>query len=242
MGFKFDSTIDADFSKTFNGLINHNDGFFKSTKQKTFLLKQMEIGGDVNQYFGVDGNDKTYYKIVGGHVSWADYGRQSIRPVGYLFTFDEHGVIGKYKLHYHCPHRGGWHVNQNKTEVVWTRSETAVPPVFEEPIKEAPVTTVIAAVGAKISLSVEIVRVIEFPKTPMFYYDSSIGYKTEMKDVKTGAKVVYWGKLKNKEDFVDFVEGDVVSLTCKMKAVGEYRGSVENVVSHPKAKKVEINE
>lgn len=121
---------DHEWYMSLQGMINRNNGLFKSPKQASFILNRW--AGDV-----VDGPEsERYAKNFGtpiesgnrvvqttGYYRWADYGARSIIPFLYVFELDDYGVVRKWKVGYRGNMRDGAAPDPKKAKLEFTRPE-----------------------------------------------------------------------------------------------------------------------
>lgn len=132
MNFEF-SDADRDLFMSLKGLVNKNQGFFKTAKQAQFLYKQYTTNNlhtpyEAMRYFGVALEEGQALVNVTAHTRWADYGTRSIVPIMFGFVVDKLGVIALYKIRGNGNLRDGWGPNPEKTTLEWSRPADAVCP------------------------------------------------------------------------------------------------------------------
>jgi len=120
---------DKDTFMSLKGLVNKNDGVFKSQKQQWFVNKNI-VGsepdrdrGFVKDNFGVDLDDGETLVTVEAMARWAAYGSRSQVPVRYGFVMDDIGVVRFYKIGNKGNMRDGAGPDAKKTKLDWTRPD-----------------------------------------------------------------------------------------------------------------------
>jgi hypothetical protein len=121
---------DKEIFMSLKGLVNKNNGVWKSQKQRWFIMNK-KIGeadrdrsaADNENFFGIRVKDGQILATVDAMARWADYGARSQVPVRYGFIVDEHGVIEYYKIGNKGNMRDGASPDPSKTKKVWTRPD-----------------------------------------------------------------------------------------------------------------------
>jgi len=120
---------DKDTFMSLKGLVNKNNGVFKSQKQQWFVNKRI-VGsepdrdrGFVKDNFGVDLDDGETLVTVEAMARWAAYGSRSQVPVRYGFVMDDIGVVKFYKIGNKGNMRDGAGPDAKKTKLEWTRPD-----------------------------------------------------------------------------------------------------------------------
>jgi hypothetical protein len=132
---EFFSDYYQDLYIKFQGLVNKNNGLFKSKKHSNFVLKNTDTRNDaeyMKKHFGFDSLDTDHVVNVSAFYVFADYGSRSKIPVEIFFVLDEFGVKAKYKVGGNGNMRDGWAPNPKKCKLQWERPEDAELPVWEE--------------------------------------------------------------------------------------------------------------
>mgnify|MGYP003377228585 CR=1 FL=1 len=243
--FKFSSDWDADVSKSLTYLINSNSGLFKSEAQKKFLMRTALNTEDsrmsVERHMGVPVEDGQSTLMVDGYTRWADYGSRSYRRSGWVYVVDQYGVVAKYKLKFIYGNGGrSSSVDPDGTECLFKRSPNVVLVKPVDPDAAVDPSNHIGDIGDKVDLTGVVTKVHSFDKTPMGYWDSSVGHKTT---IKVGDDILmYWGMAKvEREDGEGYAkEGETVTFKATIKAHGEYKGQKQTTISRPKFKLVEL--
>lgn len=132
MGFDF-SGNDGDVFMSLKGLVNKNQGFFKTVKQAQFLYKQYvaantHTAADAVRFYGVPLVEGQVLVTATAYTRWADYGVRSVVPVIFGFVLDREGVVALYKIRGNGNLRDGWAPNPEKTTQEWSRPADAVCP------------------------------------------------------------------------------------------------------------------
>jgi hypothetical protein len=233
MSFQFASQHDQDTYITLNSLVKSNNGAFKSAKQMMFLTRKLNTDQitpeSAKAYFNVDVAEGQFMVRVEAWTSWANYGVRGQRPVTWAFVLDNGGVVRMYKIRYQGDMRSGTAPDPKKTEILWSRVGEVLAPVVEEAAtqeQEPKVSIHLGVLGERIMVEGVIKNVRQFERAKFHYYDSGIGYVTQI-DVG-GAVVVYFGKLDG------FNTGDSISLVATVKTHDEFRGVKQTVIGRPK--------
>lgn len=128
------SKHDEDMSRSLNGLVKFNNGVWKSTKQRDFLLKLLtpEYQQDPEQMktlYGISfdpaSGDRTV-AVITGKISFGE-GRRATRPVGWAYVLDDTGVKTKYKLRWKEERFGpnkrdySMQLDPSRVEIEWQR-------------------------------------------------------------------------------------------------------------------------
>jgi hypothetical protein len=124
-----------DTAKTFFYLVKSNDGFFKSTKQASFLLKRLR-GDDITKMYHSDLKKAVNFdpnsQMAFVYMWDLGFGRTDTSKIRYacaLFILDSQGVIFRYKVGVN--HKPGsdqaFQPNFKKLQKVWERSSSEIP-------------------------------------------------------------------------------------------------------------------
>lgn len=112
------------------GLVNKNDGVYKSRKQQWFLTNKLIHDEDLQKdrgfaksNFGVDLDDGEALLHIDAIARWANYGSKSQVPVRWGFVLDKYGVTKFYKIGNKGNMRQGAAPDPSKTKLEWTRPE-----------------------------------------------------------------------------------------------------------------------
>lgn len=112
------------------GLVNKNNGLFKSTKQRNFILNRW--AGEVLDGPEADLRFKNFGTPVqagnrtvqpGGLYVWANYGSRSLIPFIYVFELDDYGVVRKWKVGFKGNLRIGAAPDPKKAKLEFERPE-----------------------------------------------------------------------------------------------------------------------
>ena len=123
---------DKDIFMSLKGLVNKNNGVWKSTKQRWFVMNKLVGEHDkrtdrsqAKEFFGVDidPDDGETLITVDAIARWADYGSRSQVPVRYGFVVDDYGVRRFYKIGNKGNMRDGASPDPAKTKLDWTRPD-----------------------------------------------------------------------------------------------------------------------
>lgn len=146
--FGYTSETDADNHRTLESLVKSNNGIFKSTKQRWFLLekrfKHRQIGGkssDLGSSFnskkmrGFSGLKKGDYLVeIDAYMVFGKRGAgQGTRRLEWGYVVDDVGVREKYKYGF-IYHEGGSasEMDHSKTKQEWKRDENDAVKEFRE--------------------------------------------------------------------------------------------------------------
>jgi len=125
---------DKDIFMSLKGMVNKNNGVWKSTKQRWFVMNKLVGEYDkqkdrrqAKDFFGVDINpdDGETLVYVEATARWAEYGARSMIPVRYGFVVDDYGVKRFYKIGNKGNMRDGAQPDPSKTKLDWTRPDNA---------------------------------------------------------------------------------------------------------------------
>ena len=123
---------DKDIFMSLKGLVNKNNGVWKSTKQRWFVMNKLVADYDkqkdrrqAKDFFGIDMNpdDGETMVYVDAIARWAEYGSRSQVPVRYGFIVDDYGVKRFYKIGNKGNMRDGASPDPEKTKLEWTRPD-----------------------------------------------------------------------------------------------------------------------
>jgi hypothetical protein len=121
---------DKDIFMSLKGLVNKNNGVWKSTKQRWFVMTKLVDPNDKTRSrsqaidnFGVDFNpdNDEVFVYVDAIARWAGYGARSQVPVRYGFVVDDYGVVKFYKIGNKGNLRDGASPDPKKTKLEWER-------------------------------------------------------------------------------------------------------------------------
>ena len=206
-------------------MINKNNGFFKSSKQRNFVIKRFKHianvpGGrslddrrqDSAQYYGVPLSSEEYVETSTGYYSWASYGQRSQVPVLLVFVYDSYGISRHYKVGGNGNLRDGWAPNPAKCKLIWQRPADAVLPDFdeEEKLKKSAEKTSdwLGLEGQKIEVTAKITRAksigySQFGEMFLTVLEDSLGNIVNVwKDLgEVGSTLKVRGTIKKLDDF-----------------------------------------
>lgn len=119
---------DHEWYMSLQGLINQNNGLFKSPKQASFILNRwagkVVDGPEAERYannFGTPVATGNRVIQTTGYYRWADYGSRSVIPFLYIFEVDDFGVVRKWKVGYRGNMRDGAAPDPKKAKLEFTR-------------------------------------------------------------------------------------------------------------------------
>lgn len=123
---------DKDQFMSLKGLVNKNNGVWKSTKQRWFVMNRLVASHEKDrtraqskEFFGIDLDPDAGETLVTPEAMarWAKYGSRSLVPVRYGFVVDEYGVKEFYKIGNKGNMRDGAQPDPSKTKLEWTRPD-----------------------------------------------------------------------------------------------------------------------
>ncbi len=229
---------EKDLIQTLDATIKFNGGVFKSLKQSSFIRKMLEqsFGADFGvQHAGIDPASITGKTVcLEYHVRFADYGTRSIRRVGYVYEYDQFGVIRKWKLRFVYPNNGtSSHVAAEKTELVFTRGQVETAHLVEAEKSAAAESNYVAAVG-QVFFGEVTVRFTKVCYANIGYGRTTSSNMVVMHD-KDGNELTWFG---SNDDAFDLKQGDKVTIKGKVKAHKEYNGKKQTVLTRCNVLKV----
>lgn len=125
--FEWDTEHDKNTFISLKGLVNKNNGVFKSIKQQQFV-KNVTIAREperdvafAKSNYGVDVGEDENMIVVSAMTRHAAYGSRSLVPVFYGFVLDSTGIIRFYRIGVSGNLRDGAGPNAKKTKLEWTR-------------------------------------------------------------------------------------------------------------------------
>ena len=122
---------DKDIFMSLKGLVNKNNGVWKSTKQRWFVTNKLIYPDDMRtnrgkckDWYGVDfdPDDGEKFVTVDAVAVWAHGARGQV-PVRYGFVIDDFGVKKYYKIGNKGNLRDGAQPDPKKTKLEWERPE-----------------------------------------------------------------------------------------------------------------------
>lgn len=227
MSFNFELGSEDTF-QTLKTLIKLNQGLFKSLKQSRFLFERYsqnrpyDTVESVKKNFGIDLAPGQCLAEVNASVRWADYGTRSWRPVCWMFVVDKYGVVAQYKLKFVGESNTGTSPDPSKTQLLWER--TCEVKEFEVPAEPTP-SEFVSHKGRRIVITGTVTKIRSFPKVRYHYYDSDVGYLTQIK--VDNNIVIYWGKLN------DVNEGETVTVKATIKDHSIKDGIKQTIINRP---------
>lgn len=113
---------DQDLYMSLKGLVNKNNGVYKSKKQRAVIerITANKLRLDPQQY-GVESNCYQRLVYIDAIAQWAGYGSRSQVPVRWVFVLDSYGVVSLWKVGNKGNMRDGAKVDPSKTKVLWQR-------------------------------------------------------------------------------------------------------------------------
>ena len=224
-----------DISKTLQTLVKYNNGFWKSEKQRDYLVKMADAYGDLHSdreaslaNFGVDHDLPLLY--IEHQIRFADYGARSYRRVGWMFAFDDQGIVAKWRIRFNFDNATtrSWPAPE-KTEQEWARSADSVSTMRVEEKVERPISHYIGSVGDKISATLTIKKMVAM--------SGQIGYARVYSDLiimeDEHGNCVTWNS-SSAYKFDSLKEGNQVTLMGTIKAHKEYKGRQQTVLTRCK--------
>lgn len=127
--FEWDTEHDKKTFISLKGLVNKNNGVFKSIKQQQFV-KNVTIANEpernvafAKSNYGVDVGEDENLIVVSAMTQHASYGSRGLVPVFYGFVLDSTGIIRFYRIGVSGNMRDGAGPNAKKTKLEWSRPE-----------------------------------------------------------------------------------------------------------------------
>ena len=223
MSFDFASQDEQNLFISLKGLVNKNQGFFKTAKQAQFLFRQYSerfnsyhTREQVTNHWAVPVAADQVTVEATAYTRWADYGSRSVVPVLYVFVVDQLGVVAQYKVGGSGNLRDGWAPDASKTKLLWQRDPAAVAPFTlpteaEKAAEKAaePVSQWIGTVGHKVDLTATLIR-----ERDMGYGQFGQMFISVFRDA-AGNIINVWKKL-------NLTVGQTVSIAGTVKAHDQY--------------------
>lgn len=235
MSFDFATPDEQNLFISLKGLVNKNQGFFKSAKQAQFLFRQ--YGERFNSYHTREQVAADWAVPVAAdqvtveataYTRWADYGSRSVVPVLYVFVVDSLGVVAQYKVGGSGNLRDGWAPDASKTKLLWQRDPAAVAPFTlpteaEKSAEKAaePISNWVGNLGDKVTIDAVLVRTRD-----LGYGNFGQMFISTFKD-SVGNIVNIWKHF-------DIEAGTRVKITATVKSHDEYRGTKQTTMIRPK--------
>ena len=123
---------DKDIFMSLKGLVNNNNGVWKSTKQRWFMMNRKIGEGDLERapelnkrFFGIETKEGQTLVTPEAMAQWAKYGSRSMIPVRYGFVVDEYGVVTYWRIGNKGNMSSGASPDPSKTKLEWTRPDDA---------------------------------------------------------------------------------------------------------------------
>lgn len=220
--FTISSKADKQTFISLRGLIKNN-GFFKSAKQRKFMLNVYADPMADLKYLGITLKDTDVtYVTIDGYYQWCEYGARAIVPVTITFVIDDFGVRAQYKTGGNGNLRDGWSPDPAKCKVIWERDESIEKPVFNAPAqtteeKSVSTSTWLGEVGKRLVVKGK----ITFAKC-LGYSEWGSKWITIMED-DFGNQIKAWKYLGEKDQIVE-IKGTV-------KEHDEYEGKKGTVLT-----------
>jgi len=220
---QFSTQANQDQFISLRGLVNKNQGLFKSEKQAQFLFKQAcqiakQNGWTAeihNQNFGVPIQAEQTVIHVNAVTQWASYGSRSLVPTITVFVIDINGVVAQYKISGSGNLREGWAPVPEKTKLVWQRDINLVLPNFQQQSAHATQTVNpgnwVGAVGQKVQIKAKLIR-----ERDLGFGQFGQQFLSVLEDDQ-GNVINVWRRL-------NVNVGDSVELKATVKDCGEFRG------------------
>ena len=219
-------------------LVKHNGGLFKSAKQGEFLRKlfKRDFNDFQPTYAGIT-EEGDFFSWT-GYVTWSEYGGRSNKQYGWVFKYDEFGIVKQWKLKWKMESYidqagnsrfGGSYIDSKGSKLVFERSadvdtselaaqyEAASVPAADEPTSEY-----VGNVGDKIEADLKVTHTF----VTNSYYGSSL--LIGMQDDE-GNKFVWFSTA-----MPEVHKGDKVHIKGRIKNHGEFRGSKQTTLTRCK--------
>jgi hypothetical protein len=231
-----------DVLRSVHSLVKNNNGLFRSAKQGAFLTKTFErdYGYLLPAYAGIEEEGK--FASWTGWMRWADYGRRSTRQFGWIFKYDEFGIVKMWKLKWKEVFSYDNSMNYRSTGQM-VLDPKGIKAIFERPAdadlsilkaemeKASEVSPVDASseyvgnIGDKFEGEVEVTNV--FVSNAGYYGPSMI---IGMKD-EAGNKLVWFSS-----SMPDVERGDKMHIKGTIKKHEEYRGVRQTALTRCKVR------
>ena len=124
------SEADKKVFMSLKGLVNKNNGVWKSRKQRWFVMNRLVGEGDSDRepelnekFFGIKTGEGEILVTPEALAVWADYGARAKIPVRYGFVVDDIGVVSFYKIGNKGNLRDGAGADPSKTKLEWSRPD-----------------------------------------------------------------------------------------------------------------------
>jgi hypothetical protein len=167
--FEWISNSDKEAFMSLKGLVNNNNGVWKSTKQRWFVTNKI-LGPDdlrsdsekCKDFFGVSFTPPQKLVVLQALTIWAEYGNRSKVPVFYGFVLDDNGVVAFYKIGTKGNLAIGAGPDPKKTKKEWSRPDNVdTSHLVDEPKPEDKpeinAGEYLGEIGKRINVSVELV-------------------------------------------------------------------------------------
>ena len=246
----FDWSSDADQSTymSLKGLVNKNNGVFKSKKQQWFILNKI-VGaepkrdrGFVMDNFGITLDEGEKLVTVDAMTRWANYGSRSLVPVRFGFVVDDIGVVKLVKFGNKGNMSQGSHIDPSKNKIQFERPANVNSKHLEKSEEEKKKEFMVGigmtdgehlgSKGERIDFGpVELVN-------KKYIGDSHFGYNQAVEK--------YWNMYKTAEGEIIYhtgkqgpEKGEQINLTATVKAhITNKKGQNVTVVIRPRFKEV----
>lgn len=125
--FDWDSEHDKDTFISLKGLVNRNNGVFKSIAQQRYVQNKVIANEPERSHsfaesnYGVKFGQEEHLIVVSAMTQHAEYGSRSLVPVFYGFVLDDFGVVSFWRIGVKGNMRDGAGPNPKKTKLEWER-------------------------------------------------------------------------------------------------------------------------
>lgn len=211
------------------GLVNNNDGLFKSEKQKKYFEK---IGVDYEtsslDFLGINLLADEFVVVVSGEYNFDPERKgifhKGIRPFSYQFLCDSDGVVELYKLTGKIERTGnqGGKVVWTNSELIWERPDDLEIDPFEPDPEPGENSEWVGKEGDKLEKVVDLV----FKTT----YETQWGLGALYKFVDEDENVYVWFT----SSHPDFSTEAGLKIKFKVKGHDEYKGTKQTVINYVK--------
>jgi hypothetical protein len=135
--FSYGSDYEQDKHRSYRSIMK-NDGVFKSTKHKWFVLKGLEKATDRQFTHGIPVKEGQYWGWVDAVMVFGKRGAgQGTRRLEWIYILDDAGVVAEYKLGFdYTPGTSHSAPNAKKTKKLWERKHTPKVDEFLELVKK----------------------------------------------------------------------------------------------------------
>ena len=247
--FDWSSDSDQQTFMSLKGLVNKNNGVFKTRKQQWFVLNKIVKSepdrdrGFVMDNFGITLDEDEKLVIVSAMTRWAEYGARSMVPVRFGFVVDPIGVVKLVKFGNKGNMRDGSSIDPKKNKVQFERPAN-VDAKHLEKSEEEKKKEFMVGIGMTSGNHVgEVGKRMDFGPVELvakkYVGDSYFGYNQAVEK--------YWNMYKTVDDAIIYhtgkqgpEKGEKINLTATVKQhITNKKGEKVTTVIRPRFKAVE---